>query len=86
MWELYLEEKQISHILQRLVTNNSCGVDVGSHIGSFLSLLLKYAPQGKHIAVEASKVKSQWLRRRFPTVEIVSKAVGDERLVRTWIS
>jgi FkbM family methyltransferase len=77
MWELYLEEKQISYVLQQLLADDSCGTDVGCHIGSFLSLLLKYAPQGKHIAVEASKVKSQWLRRRFPTVEIVSKAVAD---------
>jgi len=55
--------------LQRLLTGDSCGVDVGCHIGSFLSLIIKYAPQGKHIAIEASEVKSRWLKNRFTTVE-----------------
>jgi FkbM family methyltransferase len=78
LWELYLEEKQLPYVLQHLLRNDSCGVDVGCHVGSFLSLLLKFAPQGKHIAFEASKVKSEWLKRRFPYVEIVQKAVADE--------
>ncbi|HLN48786.1 MAG TPA: FkbM family methyltransferase [Steroidobacteraceae bacterium] len=77
LWELYLEERQIPHVLQRLLSRDSCGVDVGAHIGSFLSLLLKYAPDGRHVAVEASQTRSRWLQARFPTVDIVAKAVAD---------
>jgi FkbM family methyltransferase len=78
LWELYLEEKQLPYVLHYLLRNDSCGVDVGCHVGSFLSLLIKCAPKGKHIAFEASKVKSEWLKRRFPSVEIIQNAVADE--------
>lgn len=78
LWELYLEERWLPTILQRLLSRDSRGVDVGSHIGSFLSLLKKYAPDGRHVAFEASVAKSRWLKRRFPDVDVFSSAVADE--------
>ena len=39
LWELYLEELRLPFILRKLLTDSSCGVDVGSHLGSFLRLL-----------------------------------------------
>lgn len=66
------------YILQRLLREDSCGVDVGSHIGSFLSLLTKYAPLGKHIAFEASKSKSEWLSKKFSAIEILPYAVAEK--------
>jgi len=78
LWELYLEERQLPYVLRYLLRNDSCCVDVGCHVGSFLSLVLKCAPYGKHIAFEASKVKSEWLKRRFPAVEIIPTAVADK--------
>src|SRR5262245_27473211 len=78
LWELYLEERRLPLVLQQLLTTNSCGVDVGSHIGSFLSLLIKYAPNGQHIAFEPVIVKNKWLKRRFPEVQIFPYAVADE--------
>ena len=77
LWELYLEEHWLPVILQRLLTPNSCGVDVGSHIGSFLGLLRRYAPQGRHVAFEPSPTKSRWLKRRFRDVETFPQAVAD---------
>jgi hypothetical protein len=52
LWELYLEELRLPLILRKLLTDSSCGVDVGSHLGSFLSLLTTIAPNGRHIAFE----------------------------------
>jgi len=78
LWELYLEEIRMPYVLQRLLRKDSCGVDVGSHVGSFLSLLIKYAPEGKHIAFEPSAVKSKWLRKKFPFVEVFPHAVADK--------
>ena len=78
LWEVYLEEQRLPLILQRLLTNESCGVDVGSHIGSFLGLLMRYAPNGHHVAFEASPIKCEWLRRRFSDVEIFHYAVAGE--------
>jgi FkbM family methyltransferase len=77
LWELFLEERRLPFILQRLLTSHSNVIDVGSHLGSFLSLLVKFAPLGKHIAFEPSKVKSQWLTKRFPRVEIIPSAVAN---------
>jgi hypothetical protein len=39
LWELYLEEQRIPLVLQTLLKADSCCVDVGGHIGSFLRLL-----------------------------------------------
>ena len=39
LWELHLEEERLPLILSRLLSANSCAVDVGCHIGSFLRLL-----------------------------------------------
>jgi len=78
MWELYLEDRWLPQILQRLLVSDSWGVDVGSHIGSFLALLKKFAPDGHHAAFEASSVKSKWLKRRFTDVDIFPYAVADK--------
>jgi FkbM family methyltransferase len=78
LWELYLEEHWLPVVLRRLLTPISCGVDVGSHIGSFLALLTKFAPEGRHAAFEPSPTKSRWLKRRFRDVEIFPCAVADK--------
>jgi FkbM family methyltransferase len=76
--ELYLEEKRLPAVVHKLLKPTSCGVDVGAHIGSFLSLLIRYAPHGHHTAIEPSATKSHWLRRRFPGAAIVDAAASDE--------
>jgi FkbM family methyltransferase len=78
LWELYLEEKRLPAVLKKLLEPTSCGVDVGAHIGSFLSLLVRYAPQGYHTAIEPSATKSRWLERKFPAVTVMPVAVSNE--------
>jgi FkbM family methyltransferase len=78
LWELHLEQRWLPLILQKLLASDSCGVDVGCHIGSFLSLLKRYAPNGQHVAFEASATKSKWLQNQFPDVEIFPHAVANE--------
>jgi FkbM family methyltransferase len=78
LWELYLEEHRLGLVLQKLLAEDTRCVDVGCHIGSFLSLIRRYAPRGRHIAFEASVTKSGWLKRRFPDVEIFSCAVTNK--------
>jgi FkbM family methyltransferase len=74
---MHLEERRMPLVLRRLLSDHSCGVDVGSHIGSFLNLLTRCAPKGRHVAFEPSTTKSAWLRRRFPRAEIFPYAVAD---------
>jgi FkbM family methyltransferase len=76
LWELYLEEQRLPLVLAKLLRNDSCVVDVGAHIGSFLRLALKYAPNGQHWAFEASPTKAHWLHVRFPNVKVVAVGVA----------
>jgi FkbM family methyltransferase len=75
LWELYLEERRVPLVLAKLLTSDSCVVDVGAHIGSFLRMALKFAPDGQHWAFEASPTKAQWLHVRFRKVKVVAVAV-----------
>jgi FkbM family methyltransferase len=84
LWELYLEERRLPLILQRVLSADSCGVDVGCHIGSFLSLLMKCAPRGRHVAFEASPTKSKALQAHFPSAKIYALAVSDKDGVATF--
>jgi FkbM family methyltransferase len=75
--EIYLEEQRLPAVLKRLLKPNSNAVDVGCHIGSVLCLLRTIAPEGKHVAIEASKIKGEWLKKKFPTVDVYNVAVAD---------
>jgi FkbM family methyltransferase len=75
--ELFLEERRVSEILSRLLTRSSNVLDVGCHIGSFMSQAIHHAPDGHHIAIEASPSKAAWLRRRLPSIRIEQAAISD---------
>ena len=75
--EIYMEPLRFEQALRKSVHPASNCVDVGAHLGGILSSLVKLAPQGKHFAFEAVPRKVQWLRRKFPEVEVHQVAVGD---------
>jgi FkbM family methyltransferase len=77
LMDIYLEERRIQLALKKLLRPGSCAIDVGAHIGSFLSLLLRYAPEGQHVAIEASPIRGKQLKRRFPNVTIINAALSD---------
>lgn len=76
--EVWSESVLIDRVLRRVLRVDSNGIDVGSHLGSFTSTLLRLAPHGRHIAIEALPHKAEWLRRKFPTVDVFDVAVTDE--------
>jgi FkbM family methyltransferase len=78
LWEVYLEETRLEPVLRKLLRPDSNVVDVGCHIGSFLSLISRICPNGSHIAIEASPEKAAWLVAKFPSAIIHSFAVGKE--------
>lgn len=77
LWEVYLEDRRLPIVLRKLLKPNSNAVDVGCHIGSFLSLLLSIAPGGHHTAIEPSRTKGAWLAAKFRSVDVVNIAVSD---------
>ena len=84
LWEFYLEELRLPLVLNKLLSENSRGVDVGSHLGSFLNLLTKHAPKGRHLAFEPITSKNVWLKTRFPEARVLPFAVSDKNGTATF--
>lgn len=82
--ELFLEEKRLPQILQRLLTQSSNVIDIGCHLGSFLSSVKGIASAGHHVAIEASPTKATWLRRKFPDVRVEQIAISDQVGIATF--
>jgi FkbM family methyltransferase len=64
-------------MLQRALRPNSNAIDVGAHVGSFLALLIRYAPYGHHVAVEASRTTGPWLHKKFNNATVHNLAASD---------
>lgn len=70
------EDLLIQKVLRRAIKADSNGLDVGAHYGHMLSAMTRYAPNGRHYAVEAVPEKVTFLRRKFPEVTIHEVALG----------
>ena len=53
-------------------------MDIGCHIGSMLSTILRLAPRGQHWAFEPTPSKAAWLRAKFPEVEVREMALTED--------
>ncbi len=78
-FRLEVETAVVRAAIRRLVTDPDANcIDVGAHIGSMVSLLMKLAPDGLHMAFEPTPEKARWLRKKFPEVEVRAEALGAE--------
>jgi len=77
--EIYLESDRIEQAMRLVIQSDSNCIDIGCHIGSALSLIMRLAPKGRHIAFEPVPSKALWLKRKFPEVEVKALALGDKR-------
>jgi FkbM family methyltransferase len=76
--ELFREELLLPRVIAKLALRPESSVlDVGAHLGSFLSEVYRIAPHGKHIAIEASPTKATWLRGKFPGAIIKQVAISN---------
>jgi FkbM family methyltransferase len=78
LWRVHQEDRLLNDILKKLLREDSCCVDVGCHIGSFLSRIYKLSPNGQHVAFEPVERKISWLKRTFPEATIIHAAVSDK--------
>ncbi len=76
---IYKEDRYIKQLIQMTVRDGMNCIDIGAHIGSVLDLFHRVSPSGEHIAFEALPYKSEWLRRKYPNVEVHSIALSDRR-------
>jgi len=78
LWEIYLEDYRLPFVLAKLLRHDSSCVDIGCHIGSFLSSVVRLAPNGEHYAFEPSQTKAEWLRKKFSSkATVFQNAVSD---------
>lgn len=82
--EIYAKADRIEQAMREIIQSKMNCIDIGCHIGSSLSLMLRLSPGGRHIAFELIPEKAKWLRRKFPEVEIKALALGDRCESRTF--
>jgi FkbM family methyltransferase len=75
--EVYVEDARVDEILRRTIGRSTNCIDVGCHLGTYLQSFVTLAPQGRHRAFEPVLHKAEWLRRKFPTVEVLQVALGE---------
>jgi FkbM family methyltransferase len=64
-------------LVVHLARGSGVFLDVGAHIGSVFSRVVKASPETQVIAIEAMPDKVAWLRRRYPTVTVHHCAAGE---------
>lgn len=64
-------------MIARLIGPDTHCIDIGCHIGSFLQKIVTRSPRGRHYAVEPVPEKARLLKRRFPSVTVIDRALGD---------
>jgi len=82
--ELNLESDRVEEIMRQIIKPSSNCIDIGCHIGSSLSSIMRCAPKGKHIAFEPVPWKAKWLEKKFPEVEVKQMALGTMSEKRTF--
>lgn len=75
--EIYIEPQRIQQVIHRFVRASSNCIDIGSHLGSVISEIVRLAPQGHHLAFEPTPYKAKWLRKKFSEVEVFDVALSD---------
>jgi len=75
--DIYLESSRIDQMMERMIIEPMNCIDAGCHLGSMLNRMLQLSPNGNHIAIEPIPYKAEWLRRKFPNVEVLQIALSD---------
>jgi FkbM family methyltransferase len=75
--EIYIESSRIETAMTRIIHHSMNCIDIGTHLGSVLSVIKKLSPDGKHIAIEPIPYKYNWLKQKFPDVKVLQIALSD---------
>lgn len=70
------DDAHLRLLLAHGLTADANCVDVGAHSGDILEQVVRYAPQGTHVAFEPLPDQAADLRARFPQVDVHEAAVA----------
>jgi FkbM family methyltransferase len=75
----YYYDRQTVEIMKKTLRHDSNCIDVGAHYGSILKKMIKFAPDGHHMAFEPIPPLYEYLKKRFnQKAMIVNSALGDK--------
>jgi len=74
---IYAEDKYIKKLFTLQIQDGMNCVDIGAHLGVVLEEFERLSPSGRNIAFEALPYKSNWLKKKYPNVEIHSIALSE---------
>jgi FkbM family methyltransferase len=77
LYDVTIEDARIERLIGMVVHDSWNCIDVGSHLGAILSLFVRYAPRGRHLAFEPNPQQAEWLRRKFPEADVRQMALSD---------
>lgn len=75
--ELTLERSRMVRLIAKELTESSNCIDVGAHVGAVLSPFVRHAPRGRHMAFEPIPRHADWLKAKFPEVDVRQVALSD---------
>lgn len=76
--EIYAESSRIDLLMERIINDSMNCIDIGCHLGSVVQQMKRLSPRGRHIAIEPVPYKANWLKRKFPDVEVMQLALSDK--------
>jgi len=76
--DMLTNDQLAAHYVTRICLPHKIFVDVGAHIGSVSSEVLRNCPTARLIAIEAIPAKAEHLRRKFPSAEVHNCAVSEQ--------
>lgn len=72
-----MDEERMRLALALTLRRDANCIDVGANYGAVLALFVAHAPDGTHVAYEPLPHAAEFLRARFPTVDVREAAAGD---------
>lgn len=75
------EGRLTRQLLRRYLRPDTNCVDVGCHLGAILNDMVTLSPRGTHHAFEPVPYKAEWLKRKFPGVEVHQMALSDRHAI-----
>ena len=75
----YCNDVMAEKLITRLCPDGGCFVDIGAHIGSISSEVLRTTPSASIYAIEAMPDKAVNLQQKFPKIHVFNYAVGNDQ-------
>ena len=73
----FIYDKQTRKVMARVLKKDSNCLDVGANEGMFVREMLKFAPEGEHMAFEPIPELAAKVEARYPQVEVHNCALSD---------